>query len=115
MWINLSKIQNKIIENCNNDIDTSDKTMEQLRIINIFVDALLTIYSACLSNNQYYLRDMFVYELRHLHPTHQQSFINNLYAILKKYANSADIDLRNSASIEWCKKATDIEAFFPII
>jgi hypothetical protein len=58
--------------------------------------------------------DLLVHCLTQQHRTHQQLIINNIYDTLKKYGNGSS-DQRNEASVNWAKKATDKEEYFPYI
>lgn len=58
--------------------------------------------------------DLILHCLIREHRTHQQLIINNLYDTLKKYGNNSS-DQRNEASVNWAKKATDEDVYFPFI
>jgi hypothetical protein len=53
-------------------------------------------------------------EMQHTHRTLQQSFIRALAGFIAKMA-TMDTDLRNQASVDWCKEVAKIECFLPLI
>jgi len=59
----------------------------------------------------------FAHTLFSMHRTHQQSFVKNLFNGLKKWAELSETyhDARNELSVDWAKRATELEAHFPCI
>lgn len=63
--------------------------------------------------------EILMAELTRQHRTHQQSIIKNLFTALKMYADFCTehrwYDDRNKAAVEWAKKATEGDFYFPCI
>ena len=49
------------------------------------------------------------------HPTHQQLQISGLYQALKIYGENQFADARNESAVNWAKKSTSEDTYFPYI
>ena len=79
------------------------------------IETLFRLLNAML-NDELYTRQL-VDHLKREHRTLQQNFFRMISEIVKEMAKQRDCDLRNEASIEWCKKATQAtqDIRFPFI
>jgi hypothetical protein len=66
------------------------------------------------SHNRDYAEEMIKY-IKTEHRTLQQNFFRMVSTVINAVAKTEYHDERNEASINWCKKVSEIDAFFPYI
>jgi hypothetical protein len=119
LYVEGSEFQKKFAEK--HDGEPIADFMKELEKVRQYDD--LTISFLDMFRENYFGEDntkaeIFVGELMRQHRTHQQSIVKNLFMALKKYAECKEkhwYDDRNEAAVEWAKKATDGEFYFPCI
>jgi hypothetical protein len=77
-------------------------------------DALSIILNRGNSSEATEMAECLLETLRLEHRTLQQNFWRVMQCLMTRYAE-APSDLRNEASVEWTRKASEVEAFFPYI
>jgi len=79
------------------------------------MDALGALMDVCNGNDADYVSWCMLQSLAHTHPTLQQMFFKSLRAAIMEMPNNLHSDARNEATMEWCRKVAEIDAYFPLI
>ena len=97
--------------NCGIDQGTYEKLVERSAKIE---NAVKTLVDELNGGDPKFVAEVMYNEMRVTHRTLQQRFIGAL-AVFIENMKQMGTDLRNEASIEWCKKVSEIDRCFPFI